>query len=341
MCVCSVVPPHMLKHIAQKGNPKQRKAAKLTLDVTKNLKFQRKLMSRHAMKMPTLGKNFGPNRIIHDAQHARTYDGTIVRREGETDVADATVNAIYADFGHTFSFYSRWGRNSYDNRGAKLKGVAHYSQSYNNAFWDGVEMVFGDGDGELFTTFTTTDIIGHELTHAVTEYTANLVYENQPGALNEHMSDVMGALVKQRSLMQKVDQADWLVGAGILGPTIKGEALRSMKAPGTAYDDPILGKDPQPAHMRDFYVTTEDEGGVHINSGIPNYAFYVAAMEIGGYGWEKAGRIWYRTLRDKMNANMQFADAAKATTDMAAHIYRRNSKEHKAVLHGWQKVGLL
>ena len=122
------------------------------------------------------------------------------------------------------------------------------------------------------------------------------------------MSDVFGSLIKQYSLKQDASHADWLIGAGLLAAGVKGVALRSMKAPGTAYNDPVLGRDPQPAHMKDYIHTTDDNGGVHLNSGIPNHAFYLAAIAIGGNAWDVAGRIWYETLRDpKLKANANFA----------------------------------
>src|SRR5678815_4747497 len=131
-------------------------------------------------------------------------------------------------------------------------------------------------------------------------YEAKLTYSQHPGALNESMSDVFGSLVKQYSLNQSAADADWLIGAGLLAAGVNGVALRSMKAPGTAYDDRVLGKDPQPAHMKDYVNTISDNGGVHINSGIPNHAFYVVATELGGFAWEKAGKIWYVALKDKL-----------------------------------------
>ncbi len=139
---------------------------------------------------------------------------------------------------------------------------------------------------------------------------------------------------------QTAAQADWLIGAGLFAAKVNGVALRSMKAPGTAYDDPVLGKDPQPAHMRDYVNTVSDNGGVHINSGIPNHAFYLAATEIGGNAWEKAGRIWYVTLRDKLGANSQFQDAARLTYQTAGELYGSNSPEQQAVRNGWDAVGL-
>ncbi len=161
-------------------------------------------------------------------------------------------------------------------------------------------MVFGDGDGSIFVGFTKSlDVIGHELTHGVSaEEAKGLEYHDQPGALNESISDVFGSMVKQYALGQDATQADWLIGNDILGPDFHGVALRSMAAPGTAYDDPQLGKDPQPATMAQYVQTQNDNGGVHINSGIPNKAFHDAAVALGGNAWETAGKVWYAALLD-------------------------------------------
>src|SRR5262249_54278963 len=147
-------------------------------------------------------------------------------------------------------------------------------------------------------------------------------YIGQPGALNESISDVFGSLVKQYKLKQTADKADWLIGAGLLGKNVKGKALRSMAEPGTAYDDPVLGKDPQPGNMKDYVQTSEDSGGVHVNSGIPNRAFFLAATKIGGFAWEKAGRIWYDTIRDKsLKPTSTFHQFAHRTVMNAGHLF--------------------
>jgi Zn-dependent metalloprotease len=228
-----------------------------------------------------------------------------------------------------------------------LVSVVHFRQGYDNAFWNGERMVYGDGDEDLpaarriFNRFTIAlDIIAHELTHGVTQFEANLVYKDQPGALNESFSDVFGSLVKQRFNSQAADQADWIIGAGLFTSRVNGVGIRSMKNPGTAYDDPLIGKDPQPGHMNNYVQTDRDNGGVHINSGIPNKAFYNVAMALGGYAWEKAGRIWYVTLTEKLNANSKFEDAAKATVAVAGDLYGADSSEQKAVRKGWEDVGI-
>ncbi len=145
------------------------------------------------------------------------------------------------------------------------------------------QMIYGDG-GDLLYNFTNCiDVVGHEMTHGVTSHTADLIYEGQPGALNEHVSDAFGIMIKQWVEKKTAAQADWLIGEGVLLPKVRGVALRSMKAPGTAYNDPRFGKDPQVDNMKSFKRISEDNGGTHIFSGIPNKAFYLTAVGFGGY----------------------------------------------------------
>jgi Zn-dependent metalloprotease len=218
----------------------------------------------------------------------------------------------------------------------------HYGEEYDNAFWDGERMVFGDGDGEVFRRFTiAVSVIGHELTHGVTQYTANLRYQGQSGALNESVSDVFGALVEQHSKGQDAATASWLIGEGLFTERINGVALRSMKAPGTAYDDPLLGKDPQPQHMDEYVDTEEDSGGVHINSGIPNRAFSLAAIAIGGSAWESVGAVWYDTLTSgAVPPNCDFAGFATATVAAAGRRFGGSAREREAVIDAWRTVGI-
>jgi Zn-dependent metalloprotease len=284
-----------------------------------------------------------PNRTIKDAQHREELPGRPVRAEGAAATGDTTVDAAYDWLGVTFEFYDKsYGRNSIDGAGLPMISTVHYGESYDNAFWNGEQMVYGDGDGTLFTDFTgPIDVTGHELTHGVTQYTAGLNYFGQSGALNESMSDVFGSLIKQYYKGQTADQADWLIGEGLLAPGVHGIALRSMKEPGTAYDDPKLGKDPQPAHMDHYVQTSRDNGGVHINSGIPNRAFYLAAAELGGNAWEKAGKVWYDTLTGgSLATDVDFAGFAAATVATATRLYGSGSAELTAVRNGWTGVGL-
>ncbi|WP_344074073.1 M4 family metallopeptidase [Streptomyces crystallinus] len=339
---CTIVPPHVLDKLAQAEDPLTYEPARRTLEHDALLRTQRRITTVRGMAAPTGTPSDKPARTIYDARHVETLPGAKVHSESDTPSKDASVNRAHAGLGATFELYLKaYGRHSIDDSGLPLNATVHYGAKYDNAFWNGEQMVFGDGDGELFLDFTIpVDVIGHELTHGVTQYTANLEYFGQSGALNESLSDVFGSLIKQYALGQSADQADWLIGAGLLGPEIHGEALRSMKAPGTAYDDPRLGKDPQPATMEDYVRTSRDNGGVHINSGIPNHAFYLVANALGGNAWERAGKIWYSTLTGgELASDAQFADFSRLTVATARTLYG-DGDELQAVTKAWSQVGV-
>jgi len=330
VAVCGFIPPHILRHIA----------ANATLDLSAHMRGERAALAL----MPSLAVVAAgeKRRTIYDAAHKRALPGTRVRSEGDAKSKDDAVNEAYDASGKTYDFYKKvFDRNSIDDRGMRLDSTVHFSTRFDNAMWNGRQMVYGDGDVRIFNRFTKSlDVIGHELTHGVTQFTANLGFEDQPGALNEHFSDVFGTLVKQYSLKQAAKDADWLIGAELLAKGIHGSAVRSMKAPGTAYDDPLLGKDPQPSHMKSYVHTDEDNGGVHINNGIPNLAFYRVAIAIGGRAWDVAGKIWYRALTRKLRAASQFHDCAEATYEAAGELYGAGSEPQKAVLAAWKSVGI-
>ena len=338
--LCSFLPPHILRHLAEHGDELQRADAYRSLEDSAQIRGERvALGSAAAMLAVPAGEK---RRSVFDAHQTRALPGTLVRSEGRPSNGDPAADEAYDGAGKTYDLYRNiYGRNSIDGRGLRLDSTVHYGVRFDNAQWNGRQMVYGDGDGRLFRRFTSClEIIGHELTHGVTQYTAALEYADEPGALNEHFSDVFGVLVKQYALKQSAAKADWLVGAGLLTARVNGTAVRSMKAPGTAYDDPLLGRDPQPAHMRDFHQTPDDNGGVHINSGIPNHAFYLAASRLGGKAWETAGRIWYRTLIAKLHSGAQFADCAKGTADVAAELFGAGSEPHRVVQKAWEDVGI-
>jgi Zn-dependent metalloprotease len=282
------------------------------------------------------------SRSIYTCHNGTKLPGDLLRHEGQGPVSDSTANECYDAFGSTFTFYNEiFNRDSVDNAGLRLLGSLHYSQRYNNAFWNGRQMVFGDGDGIYFNRFTeSVDIIGHELTHGVVQYTCNLEYQDEAGALNESLADCFGSMVKQYAVKQTSEQADWLIGEGIFTSKVKGRALRSMKAPGTAYDDPHLGKDPQPDHYSKLLVTKDDAGGVHTNSGIPNHAFYLVCIALGGHSWDRAGRIWYTTMTDRrLKGSANFKDFAKLTIENAGKLY--DDKVSHAVAQAWSQVGVV
>jgi Zn-dependent metalloprotease len=340
--MCSIVPPYMLEEIAERGTPEEREAALATLGVDQTFRAMRPL-TQGALAAAGDARAGAPhrNRRTYSANNGTSLPGQLKRSEGQAATGDAAVDEAYDGLGATFDLYwDVFGRNSIDNNGMDLIATVHYGNKYNNAFWNGAQMVFGDGDGVIFNRFTIAiDVEGHELTHGVTGATAGLEYHDQPGALNESLSDCFGSMVKQRFNGQSSAQADWLIGQGLLASGIKGVALRSMKAPGTAYDDPHLGKDPQPDHMDHYVSTTSDNGGVHINSGIPNKAFYLAAVGLGGNSWDRAGKIWYDTLTDaNLSSTASFLDFATLTASHANTLYGAGARD--VVVKAWQDVGI-
>ncbi|MFO1436380.1 MAG: M4 family metallopeptidase, partial [Gammaproteobacteria bacterium] len=227
-----ILPPHMLKHLIEHGSPAQRRMAWATLTISEQFRGRRQVLTRFAATATTATGE--KRRTIYDAGNASRLPGTRVRGEGDPRSSDPAVNEAYDGCGATYDLYFNiYSRNSIDDRGMRLDSTVHYGRDYDNAFWNGQQMVYGDGDGDLFNRFTKSiDVIGHELTHGVTEHEANLTYQGQPGALNESMSDVFGSLVKQYKKSQTAAKADWLIGKGLFTRKVKGVALRSMKEPG-------------------------------------------------------------------------------------------------------------
>jgi Zn-dependent metalloprotease len=263
-------------------------------------------------------------RLIYDDQNTTTFDLVDVRNEGDPAVAGQNVNLAYDALGATLEFYRVvLGRNSIDNLGLNLIADVNYDVNFDNAFWDGTRMVFGNGDNVIFQDFTNDfDVPGHELTHGVTQYTAGLQYTDQPGALNEATSDIFGACVDARAHGQDAGTFNWLIGEGVMAPQLYGEAIRSMANPGSAYDDPVLGTDPQPATMAGYVPG----GDPHINSGIINRWFYLMAIDLG---MTEAAKIWYATLQN-LWPTAQFADAAHVAAAQARILARDGTVPSRA-----------
>lgn len=341
--MCFIVPKHIFESLAVNGTPEQRSFAQEALtgiarfvdDPARTLaEYLQEVSGREAEEEIV-------DRRIHDAENRMTLPGKLIRKEGEASNGDVTAEEAYNGSGTTYDFFQKFfGRNSIDGKGMPLISTVHYGRNFGNAFWNGSSMTYGDGDGEIFQRFTILDVIAHETAHGVTERTAGLIYANQPGALNESFSDVFGSCIKQYFLEQTAEQADWLIGEGLFTKKVNAKALRSMSAPGTAFDDKRIGKDRQVGHMKDFIKTGDDNGGVHWNSGIPNKAFHTTAMALGGKTWESgAAHIWYKTLL-KLRPRSQFQDAANASKKIAAKLYGVASREEKAVVEGWKSVGI-
>lgn len=322
------IPPLILENLAraERIDEEIQKAARLSIQQSKLMREKRakgpKSMSKY-LGIATAGE--GP-RQIWDSQNKWEQRVKLVRGEGKPPTDDEAVSKSY-DYMGNFRDYinNKLNRNSLDNNGMDLICNVHLGVKYNNAFWDGDEITLGDGDGKIFVNFAKSlDVIAHELGHGVVEFTANFEYKNQPGALHEHFADVFGSVVTQYAEGQTAETADWLIGDEIMGPDLYGEALRSMCEPGTAYDNDLLGKDPQPAHMKDIYVGSADNGGVHINSGIMNKAFCIAAHEIET---ENAAIIWYNALQN-LWPTAEFNDAVTQIV-RAARILVKDKKVDK------------
>ncbi|MBA1245920.1 M4 family metallopeptidase [Pseudomonas japonica] len=339
-----MVPPYILNAIAKNGDSNQRASAMRTKALDSTLRSMRLNQLGRPVRRPIQPlQDPIKRRTIYNANNSQSLPGMIVRLEGENSTGDPAVDEAYDGLGATYDFFSEiFDRNSIDDSGMQQDATVHFGVDYNNAFWNSAQMVFGDGDGKIFNRFTMSiDVIGHELSHGVTEDEAELFYLKQSGALNESVSDVFGSLIKQYVGHQTAAEADWLIGNGLFAEGIDGIALRSMRNPGSAFDDRLIGKDPQPKHMDNFVNTFEDNGGVHINSGIPNHAFYLISTSIGGYAWEKAGRIWYDTLRDpRLKPDSTIARFARISSDIASRSYGIGSAEHQAVSEGWAMVGV-
>jgi Zn-dependent metalloprotease len=360
---CGIIPPHVFEHIARSArDPYERRIAEEALLGRHQIREHRSQVQANLLQAPqrtAAGVAAVKRRRVLDARGTLPIDPTgkfdfsgarVVRQEADPVSADTAVNEAYDYSGTTWDFYHQvFGRNSVDDAGLELVSVVHLDQRLRNAMWDGEEMVYADASPGFFNRFTIAlDVVGHELTHGVTQFTAALEYRSQSGALNESISDVFGSMIKQKNFNQTVDQADWLIGVGLFVqiPGRNRTALRSMSDPGTAFNDPGpdgVGVDPQPSDMSGYQELREtrdgDFGGVHINSGIPNRAFFLVAKALGGSSWEKAGRIWYKVLTEPLiEKNAQFSDMRKATITAAESLF--SSREAQIVSNAWSTVGV-
>lgn len=350
---CHILPQVVLLEAADRSEG-LREAAVNTLAASASMRTQRvtlaamiQLLGPERARIAELTPA-GRQNTVYDVQHGSWDDLPGVRARGVSDApaADQAVNEAFDNAAKTREFYREvLKRNSIDDADMELVSSVHFDTDFDNAFWNGAQMVYGDGSGTFLAKGSLTralDVVGHELTHGVVQFTAGLRYSKQSGALNESFADALGSTVKQWANNEKAADADWLVGKGILGSEMRGDALRSMKQPGTAFEG-----DRQPGHMRDYVDLPDDNnprndhGGVHINSGITNKAFYLAATRMGDYTWEMAGPIWYDALVNTLRPSSRFKDAADATIASAAKLYGVGKNAEKAVRSAWEEVGVL
>ncbi|WP_422420574.1 M4 family metallopeptidase [Pseudomonas sp. GZD-222] len=343
-----IIPPCITEHLARSDDPEVR--ARAIANLKAGATFRATRLSSRAM--PTLMVSMSPdsnrNRLVYSANGTAELPGKLVRSEGQGETTDVAVNEAYHGAGATYDFYDElFGRNSLDDNGMSLVSTVHVAewnyrdQRYeplDNAFWNGEQMAYGDGDGLWSQRFTgSLEVIAHELTHGVQAFTSNLTYYGQSGALNEHFADVLGILVRQWKNAETAESANWVIGAEVLVPAATRRGIRDMEFPGSAYkDDPYIGSDQQVGHMSHYKDTDEDNGGVHYNSGIPNKAFVLVAKALGGNTWEVAGRIWYQTML-QLSSNSRFEDCARVSVQIAGQ-YGANVK--KVVRAAWKQVGI-
>ncbi len=349
-CQC-FVPPYVIDRLARSADPEVRSRALASIASAASFRTSR---SVHALLGGTpVARAAAPNkeRLVYDARGGARLPGRLVRSEGQRARRDEAVNEAYDHAGTTWDFYqSVFGRDSLDGHGMPIVSSVHVGEPgsgpLDNAFWNGEQMAYGDGDGVVFARFTRAlEVVGHELSHGVQAYASNLAYHDESGALNEHFADVFGVLIRQWKRGEPAREADWVVGADVLVPLGPLElrqgrvrrGIRDMQAPGTAYSgDPYLGDDPQPAHYRKRYRGGLDNGGVHLNSGIPNRAFVLAAQAIGGNAWEVTGAIWYEAMH-RLRRDAGFAQCAQSCVRAAA---AHGAAATAAVAKAWADVGV-
>jgi hypothetical protein len=347
---CHFIPPYLLARVATvQHDVEVARCGHATLAIDETLRSRRSVpppQVERAVAGPPGAPPAGVDAwVVHSADHGSQLPGRPVRAAGEPTSGDPAVDEAAAGVRASLDLFADvYARDSFDGRGAPVIATVHYERRYDNAFWDGRQLVFGDGDGRVFDRFTKpVDVCAHEFTHAVTQYTTGFTYADQSGALNESVSDAFASCVKQRLLGHGPQEADWLIGEGIFTSAVQGRALRSMAQPGTAYDDETLGRDPQVGHMADYVHTREDNGGVHLNSGIPNRAFCLAATGLAERGLaatshEGAGRIWYAALVDGgLTRDAGFEAFAAATVEAAPVV---DDRAREIVAWAWGEVGV-
>lgn len=333
-----VVPPLLLSRMIDHGGADLQVAASRSRVPAEALRRARPAPARRLTEA-------GIRLVVYDAGHQNVLERerlTQVRVSGAPPTGDPDVDDAYDAMAATAAFTQDvLRRSSIDGVGTELSAAVHYGQNFNNAFWSGELLFLGDGDGRIFRRFSgCPDVVAHELFHALPGI-ADLSFYGQSGALVESLCDVLAMLVVQYTRREAAAEASWILGENLLVADVRGVGLRSLKAPGTAYDDETLGKDPQHAHMDGFVATDTDNGGVHINSGIPSHAFYRLATALGGRAWERAGLIWYDAITTEApDADLDFHGFARRTIAAADRRHGIESEETRATREAWDAVGL-
>jgi Zn-dependent metalloprotease len=339
---CCIIPGDVLDKLAgdDKLPAKLRKASADTARVTTELKKLRVQAGQLTSTVQLIGASLvqlatKPKVTVYDTQHSQTLPGTPVKNARAAK--DPTTKRAYAETTKVAEFFKKvFNRNSIDNAGMTLMSSVHYGTAFNNALWNGTQMVYGDGDGKIFVDFTQgNDVIGHELTHGITQHTLQLGYTDEAGGLNESLSDCFGAMFQQWQAKQDVTKASWLIGADIIGSTAKARGYTCIRNMANPADSKSLT--PQPVHYSQLTPGMDP----HYSSGPPNLAFQTACKAVGGKSWETVGQVWYNVLTESGAVpGMKMADFAARTRAAAVQMFEAGSKSAIAVDAGWKLVGL-
>ena len=341
-CTCFIVPREVLirfshdKELSAEVRKRLFDTAQISHEI-RELRVQAGKLTNvsmaHAGALPELAAS--PLVTVYNCNHTQTLPGTPVPNPGSS--ADATAKRTFKETTDVAKFYKDvFNRNSIDDHGMTMMSSIHFGSNYNNAMWNGSQMLYGDGDGHIFIDFTNgNDVIGHELTHGVTQHSLQLNYSGDAGGLNESISDCFGSMFRQWEKKQDVKAADWLIGHDIMGPTAKAKGftcLRDMANPAATH---CLA--PQPTQYSQITPGMDP----HYSSGPPNLAFCTTCKTLGGKSWEKIGQVWYHSLTAfGPTPNMKMKPFADRTRQVAHSMYSGTPAVAAAVDHGWKQVGL-
>lgn len=340
-CTCFIVPRDVLERLSKDPDlsDELRQAAAHTAKVStelRKLRDQAGSLTRVTSQAKAPGTKLAtkPSVKVYNCKHHQTLPGSLVSKPASS--TDTTASRAFNETTAVAAFYKQvFGRNSIDNTGMTLLSSIHYGTSYNNAMWNGSQMVYGDGDHQLFIDFTAgNDVIGHELTHGVTQHTLQLAYSGDAGGLNESLSDCFGSMFRQWRAGQDVTQADWLIGHDILGPVAKSKGYTCLRNMANPADTHALA--PQPTKYSQITAGMDP----HYSSGPPNLAFCLACKAVGGKSWEKVGQIWYRAMLAGAKPAMKMPEFAARTRALATELYRSTPAVATAVDNAWKSIGL-
>lgn len=343
-CRCHIVPKKVLARFARdrKLTAAQRRPFANALKLEDQWREVRAAKGLLALKARTflasaleVDATVAPEIEVFDCRHGTVLPGSRIASPNSS--ADGAARDAATEAAEVARFLrEEFGRNSLDDAGMALLSSVHYSVKYNNAFWNGSQMVYGDGDGAIFVDFTgSNDVIAHEMTHGMTQYSAALGYEDQAGGLNESVSDVFGSMFRQWRAGQAVADADWLIGHDIMGPAAKARGYTCLRDMADPAADHCLS--PQPVKFSQYRKGMDP----HDSSGIPNLAFCKAAVAIGGNSWKTAGQIWFRALTGYApSPNLTMKAFANRTRAIAKQQFSSQPNVAAAIDQAWKDVGL-